>query len=199
MSPSASPTPRATSRPGRRSGSRRSAASWSRTPCPDSPRRALQGFAVPCSRRRTRRTHSAPPTRSGRISPAAAPPTCPGPMPPRELGYDRARLERLRRGAVAVVAEPAVFWVEGPAALACLQGLLTNDLIKPGEHSLVYGALLTPKGAIVVDYWVFREPERFALVAPIEGRLASHELFRRQLPPRLAPLTAPAGQEIGSA
>ena len=114
-------------------------------------------------------------------------------MPPRELGYDRARLERLRRGAVAVVAEPAVFWVEGPAALACLQGLLTNDLIKPGEHSLVYGALLTPKGAIVVDYWVFREPERFALVAPIEGRLASHELFRRQLPPRLARLTDATG------
>src|SRR4029077_6061332 len=68
------------------------------------------------------------------------------------------------------------------------------DLIKPGEHSLVYGALLTPKGAIVVDYWVFREPERFALVAPIEGRLAPQELFRRQLPPRLARLTDATGQ-----
>src|SRR4029077_17367234 len=146
--------------PGKRSGWRRTAASWWRTPCPASPRRALRGFAVPCSRRRTRRTPAAPPMRSGRISPAAVPPTCPGPMPPRELGYDRARLERLRRGAggggggaggvwlrggaVAGGAEPAVFWVEGPAALACLQGLLTNDLVKPGEHSLIYGALLTP-------------------------------------------------------
>ena len=95
---------------------------------------------------------------------------------------------------MVVVGEPAVFWVDGPAALACLQGLLTNDLDKPGEHSLIYGALLTPKGAIVVDYWVFREPERFALIAPIEGRLASHELFRRQLPPRLARIADATGQ-----
>jgi folate-binding protein YgfZ len=115
-------------------------------------------------------------------------------MPLRELGYDRARLDRLRRGAVLVLGEPAVFRVEGPAALTCLQGLLTNDLDKPGDHSLTYGALLTPKGAIVVDYWVFREPDRFALVAPIEGRLASHELFRRQLPPRLARITDATGQ-----
>lgn len=104
-------------------------------------------------------------------------------MSPRELSYDRRRLERLRRGAVLVVGEPAVFWVEGPGALPCLQGLLTNDLDKPGDHSLVYGALLTPKGAIVVDYWVFREPERFVLIAPVEGRLPSQDLFRRQLPP----------------
>jgi folate-binding protein YgfZ len=107
-------------------------------------------------------------------------------MPRRELPYDRARLDRLRGGAVIVVGEPAVFWVEGPAALTCLQGLLTNDLDKPGDHSLTYGALLTPKGAIVVDYWVFREPERFVLVAPLEGRLASLALFQRQVPPRLA-------------
>jgi len=112
----------------------------------------------------------------------------------RELSYDRRRLERLRRGAVLVVGEPAVFWIEGPGALPCLQGLLTNDLDKPGDHSLVYGALLTPKGAIVVDYWVFREPERFVLVAPIEGRLSSQDLFHRQLPPRLARVADATGQ-----
>lgn len=115
-------------------------------------------------------------------------------MPPRELGYDRARLDRLRRGAVLVVGEPAVFWAEGPAALACLQGLLTNDLDKPGDHSLIYGALLTPKGAIVADYWVFREPERFALVTSVGARAASEELFRRQVPPRLARITDATGQ-----
>ena len=115
-------------------------------------------------------------------------------MSPRELTYDRRRLERLRRGGVLVVGEPAVFWIEGPGAFSCLQGLLTNDLDKPGEHSLVYGALLTPKGAIVVDYWVFREPERFVLVAPIEGRAASQELFHRQLPPRLARVADATGQ-----
>jgi folate-binding protein YgfZ len=111
-----------------------------------------------------------------------------------ELSYDRARLERLRHGAVVVRTEPAVFWVEGPGALTCLQGLLTNDLDKPGDHSLVYGALLTPKGMIVVDYWVVREPERFAMVAPRRGREASRELLSRQLPPRLAKLADATGQ-----
>jgi folate-binding protein YgfZ len=115
-------------------------------------------------------------------------------MPPRELGYDRTRLERLRRGAVVVTGDPAVFRVEGPGALACLQGLLTNDLDKPGEHSLIYGALLTPKGAIVVDYWVFREPDRIVLVAPIESRSTSNDLFHRQVPPRLARITDVTGQ-----
>lgn len=110
-------------------------------------------------------------------------------MPPRELGYDRARLERLRHGAVVVTGEPAVFRFEGPGALTCLQGLLTNDLDKPGEHSLTYAALLTPRGAIIVDYWVLREPEGFVLVAPVESRPASLELFRRQVPPRLARVT----------
>src|SRR4026209_1017615 len=104
-------------------------------------------------------------------------------MSPRELSYDRRRLERLRRGAVLVVGEPAAFWVEGPGALPCLQGLLHNDLAKPGEHSLVYGALLTPKGAIVVDYWVFREPERFVLIAPVNGRMGSADLFQGPRPP----------------
>ena len=115
-------------------------------------------------------------------------------MPPRELGYDRSRLDRLRRGAVVVTGEPAVFQLAGPGALTCLQGLLTSDLDKPGDHSLTYGALLTPKGSIVVDYWVFREPAGFTLVAPIESRLASDDLFRRQVPPRLARITDMTGQ-----
>ncbi|MGE5230413.1 MAG: YgfZ/GcvT domain-containing protein [Deltaproteobacteria bacterium] len=110
-------------------------------------------------------------------------------MPPRELGYDRSRLDRLRHGAVVVTARPAVFRLEGRGALTCLQGLLTSDLDKPGDHSLTYGALLTPKGAIVVDYWVFREPGEFTLVAPPESRAASLDLFRRQVPPRLARIT----------
>lgn len=111
-----------------------------------------------------------------------------------ELSYDRTRLERLRHGAVIVRGEPAVFWVEGPGALTCLQGLLTNDLAKAGEQSLVYGALLTPKGMIVVDCWVIRQPERFTLVAPLRARETALELLRRQLPPRLAKLADATGQ-----
>ena len=102
------------------------------------------------------------------------------------IALDRQRLATARHGAAVVVTSPAVFRIDGPGALQCLQGLLTNDLQKPGDHSLVYGALLTPKGMIVVDYWVARTPDSFTLVAPASGRAASLDLFARQLPPRLA-------------
>ena len=71
----------------------------------------------------------------------------------------------------------------GPGALTCLQGLLTNDLEKPGDGSLVYGALLTPKGMIVVDAWVLRQARR---VHPDHARRSGHaaalELFTRAAP-----------------
>ena len=103
-----------------------------------------------------------------------------------DLTLNRDRLSEVRHGAVLVTTEPAVFRVQGPGALTCLQGLLTNDLVKPGDNSLVYGALLTPKGAVVVDYWVIRQADALTLIAPRSGHQASLDLFRRQLPPRLA-------------
>lgn len=99
---------------------------------------------------------------------------------------DHARLRRLQEGAVAVRSQPAVFEVRGPGALACLQGLLTNDIEKPGDGSLVYGAVLTPKGAIIADLWLFRAAGRFLLLTEPEGRQAAWDLLRRSLPPRLA-------------
>lgn len=105
------------------------------------------------------------------------------------VALDRDQLATTRHGAAVVVTSPAVFRVEGPGALQCLQGLLTNDLQKPGEQSLVYGALLTPKGMIVVDFWVARTPDGFTMIAPARAREAAMELFRRQLPPRLARVT----------
>ena len=111
-----------------------------------------------------------------------------------DLTLERERLAEVRHGAVLVTTEPAVFRVQGPGALTCLQGLLTNDLVKPGDNSLVYGALLTPKGALVVDYWVLRQADAFTLVAPRSGHEASLDLFRRQLPPRLARVVDLTGQ-----
>jgi folate-binding protein YgfZ len=102
------------------------------------------------------------------------------------IDYPRMRFEAVRQHPVVITDQAAIFEVEGPKALDCLQGLLTNDLVAPGAESLVYGALLTSKGMIVVDYWVFRLDDRFLLVADESGRAASMELFRRQLPPRLA-------------
>jgi folate-binding protein YgfZ len=111
-----------------------------------------------------------------------------------DLQLGRERLDLVRHGAVLVTTEPAVFRVHGHGALACLQGLLTNDLVKPGDNSMVYGALLTPRGAVVVDYWVVRQSDAFTLIAPRSGHQASLELFRRQLPPRLAKVTDLTGQ-----
>jgi folate-binding protein YgfZ len=115
-------------------------------------------------------------------------------MPERDVVLSAERLRALRDGAVVVTTAPAVFRVEGPGALTCLQGLLTNDLAKPGDGSLVYGALLTPKGMIVADHWVLREADGFTLVAPSEGGAATAEIFRRSLPPRLARATDVAGE-----
>lgn len=98
-------------------------------------------------------------------------------------------LAALESGGLVVLDHPAAFWLEGPGAENCLQGLLTNDVVKPGDDSLVYGALLTPKGMIVVDYWVIRAGGGFLMLADAAGRERSHDLFRRQLPPRLARAT----------
>jgi folate-binding protein YgfZ len=110
-------------------------------------------------------------------------------MPTIELSVSRERLALVRDGAVAVREAPAVFRIAGPGARDCLQGLLTNDLVAVGDNRLVYGALLTAKGMIVADYWVLRLPDAFLLVTRPEAREPSLELFRRQLPPRLARVT----------
>jgi folate-binding protein YgfZ len=102
------------------------------------------------------------------------------------IDYPRMRFEAVRQHPVVITDRAAIFEIEGPKAIDCLQGLLTNDVVAPGADALGYGALLTPKGMIVVDYWVFRLGDRFLLVADESGRSASLELFRRQLPPRLA-------------
>jgi folate-binding protein YgfZ len=103
-----------------------------------------------------------------------------------DLTLDRERLQRVRREAAVVLDRPAVFRVTGPGALTCLQGLFTNDLEQPGDETLVYGAMLTPKGMIVADAWSARHGAALTLVAPARGREAIQAIFQRGLPPRLA-------------
>lgn len=110
-------------------------------------------------------------------------------MPELDLTMPRSRLAEIRQGAVLVPGEAAVLRVSGPGALTCLQGLLTNDLVQPGDGALVYGALLTPKGSIVVDAWVIRQGDALTLLVPRCGREPALEIFRRTLPPRLARVT----------
>jgi folate-binding protein YgfZ len=115
-------------------------------------------------------------------------------MPDTDLVLGRERLDRVRHGAIVVSTDPAVFRIAGPGAIGCLQGMLTNDLEKPGDQSLVYGALLTPKGMIVVDAWTLRQPDAFTVIVAEDGRAAALDLFQRQLPPRLAKVTDLTGQ-----
>jgi folate-binding protein YgfZ len=106
-----------------------------------------------------------------------------------DLTMRREQLADVRRGATVVLTCPASFRIAGSGALTCLQGLLTNDLVKPGDASVVYGALLTPKGMIVVDTWVLRVGDEFTLITPRGGREVAAELLRRSIPPRLAQVT----------
>lgn len=103
-----------------------------------------------------------------------------------DVALDAGRLRLVRHGAMVVRDQPAILEVTGPGVVPCLQGLLTNDVVQPGDRSVVYGALLTPKGMIVVDCWVLRHGERAVLVLPESGRQPALDIFRRSLPPRLA-------------
>jgi folate-binding protein YgfZ len=83
----------------------------------------------------------------------------------------------------------AVFRVDGPGAIDCLQGLLTNDVVKPGIGTAIWGAFLTPKGMIVTDAWVLRDEGGAWVLVPGEIRQAVQQLFVRTIPPRLARVT----------
>src|SRR2546422_9743551 len=71
-------------------------------------------------------------------------------------------------------------------AITCFQGLLTSDIEKPGDGAFVYGALLTPKGMIVVDGWAARLGSRVRFTVPAEGRERAMVILQRSVPPRLA-------------
>ena len=89
-------------------------------------------------------------------------------------------------GAAVAEAPFAPLEVSGAGAIACMQGLLTADLEKPGEGSFGYGAVLTPKGMIVSDLWVARTSSGVSLRVPHVATTPLLELLHRSLPPRLA-------------
>jgi folate-binding protein YgfZ len=103
----------------------------------------------------------------------------PGDVPPEVV-------ERLRAGAIVAPADVAVLDLTGPGAVACFQGLLTSDIEQPGDGAFVYGALLTPKGMIVVDGWAARLGARVRFTVPGEGRERAATILQRSVPPRLA-------------
>jgi len=95
-------------------------------------------------------------------------------------------VERLRAGAIVAPADVRVLDLTGPGAVASFQGLLTSDIEKPGDGAFVYGALLTPKGMIVVDGWAARLGARVRFTVPSEGQERAAAILHRSVPPRLA-------------
>jgi hypothetical protein len=92
----------------------------------------------------------------------------------------------LRAGALVARAEAGVLELTGNGAVACMQGLLTNDFEKPGDGAFIYGALLTPKGMIVVDGWASRVGNMVRFIVPAAGRERALAILVHSIPPRLA-------------
>lgn len=105
-----------------------------------------------------------------------------------------AVVRALQRGALAARADAGVIELTGPGALACAQGLLTSDIEAPGDGAFLYGALLTPKGMVVVDAWAARLAETIRLTVPAAGREGALALLTRSVPPRLARVTDASGE-----
>jgi folate-binding protein YgfZ len=95
-------------------------------------------------------------------------------------------IDQLRAGAIVAPVDVGVIDLTGSGAVSCFQGLLTNDLEKPGDGAFIYGALLTPKGMIVVDGWAARLGSRVRFTVPAEGLERALEILQRSIPPRLA-------------
>src|SRR5206468_8301028 len=104
--------------------------------------------------------------------------------------------DQLRAGAIVAPADVGVIDLLGPGegAITCFQGLLTNDIEKPGDGAFVYGALLTPKGMVVVDGWAARLGPRVRFTVPVEGRERALLILQRSVPPRLARSTDRTGE-----
>lgn len=66
----------------------------------------------------------------------------------------------------------AVLSVSGSDAHGFLQGLITNDVDKPGDGNAIHAALLTPQGKYLFDFFVFRREEAFCLDCEAEARPA---------------------------
>ncbi len=125
------------------------------------------------------------------MSPAAPSSVPPLPSPPGIARIEPGRITpalvaALRTGAVAARAPVAVVALQGPGAVNCFQGLLTNDLEDPGDGAFLYGALLTPKGMILVDGWAARLGATVTFTVPHEARERALAIFTRSVPPRLA-------------
>jgi folate-binding protein YgfZ len=81
--------------------------------------------------------------------------------------------------------DAAVLDFTGPGRVDCLQGLVSCDVVTPGDGASLYGGLLTSKGMIVAPVWIARLAERLVVELPLAARTVVLDLLARSLPPRL--------------
>ena len=105
-------------------------------------------------------------------------------VPPGAVGAAEARA-LAERALVCRRDDAAVLKLTGTGRVACLQGLVTCDVVKPGDGSHLFGALLTNKGMIVAPLWISRLADAIWIELPAEVAPAVREVFARSLPPRL--------------
>jgi folate-binding protein YgfZ len=110
-------------------------------------------------------------------------------LQPFVVSADGLRAEAVLDAGAMATADVAVVDITGPGAVACVQGLVTNDVEQPGDGAFLYAALLTPKGMIVSDIWAARSGGAITLTVPQDGLAPLLEILRRSLPPRLARAT----------
>jgi folate-binding protein YgfZ len=103
-----------------------------------------------------------------------------------DFDLNPAELRALGEGHHALAADVAVFRLDGPGTISCLQGMLTNDVAKMAPDGLIWGAFLTPKGMIITDAWVGRDGDAAWVIIPAAAGEAVRTLFARTIPPRLA-------------
>src|SRR5690348_5507399 len=107
-----------------------------------------------------------------------------------------ALVTALHTGAVVSRADVGVIALTGPGAVTCFQGLLTNDIELPGDGAFVYGALLTPKGMIIVDGWAARWGATVSYTVPAVARESALNTLTRSVPPRLARMVDRTGDVV---
>jgi folate-binding protein YgfZ len=92
----------------------------------------------------------------------------------------------LESGAVVVRRDgTSALRLTGTGRVACLQGLVTCDVVMPGDNTRLFGALLTNKGMIVAPLWIARLEDQIVIELPTEATPAVMEVLVRSLPPRL--------------
>jgi len=106
-------------------------------------------------------------------------------LPP-DVVLTHADIDAMSAEAHIVGIETAVFRIEGPGALACVQGVFTNDVIACPPDALIWGAVLTSKGMIIFDAWVKRDADAVWMLIPAVAHAAATTMFARTFPPRIA-------------